>query len=177
MSSLREMLSKPYIPSPLKPSWGSRPNTNDPWSAQVLESLDWKTPPRLFRHSVVPSQPPFPTTQVSWLAVLTKRSTHCGGVPTRTETGLQLPSYPNQSVLTGIETAEGFGAVAVKATVSKHTIVSSKGSKLLLPHLVIAAILESQNSDCDAPQLESRAGVEEVERRNETMSLSTISGV
>ena len=28
--SLREMLSKPYIPAPLKPSWGSRPNTKGP---------------------------------------------------------------------------------------------------------------------------------------------------
>ena len=138
--------------------------------------LDWKTPPRLVRHSVVPSQPPFPTTQVSWLAVLTKRSTHCGGVPTLTETGLQLPSYPNQSVLTGIDTAEGFGAAAVKATALKHRVVSSRRSKMLQIPLFIAAALGSRGSISGLSQYESMPGMLEVKGEDETMS-STKEGI
>lgn len=43
---------------------------------------------------LLPSQPPGLMTHVSELAVLTKTSTHCCGVPTRMEMADQVPSSP-----------------------------------------------------------------------------------
>lgn len=87
-----------------------------------------------------------------------------------------MPSYPNQSVLTGIDTGEGLGAAVVRATALQHMVVSTMGSKLLLPHFVIAAISECQYSDCDAPQHESAPGVE-VEGKDERMRWSKVSDI
>lgn len=74
-----------------------------------------------------------------------------------------MPSYPNQSVLTGIDTGEGFGAAVVRATALRHMVVNSVKGKPSPPGFVITAGFRSQESDCDAPEHEPAPGVDEIE--------------
>lgn len=116
----KDMLSRPYDACPLKFKLGLSPRSAMPWYAQVEDVLDWKIPPLFLIQTWLPSHPPGPTTHVSWLAVLTSTSTHCGGVPTRIETGLQTPSSPTQDVRTGTATAVGVACPARQNCKSQH---------------------------------------------------------
>lgn len=88
-----------------------------------------------------------------------------------------MPSYPNQSVRTGIDTGEGCGAADGRAKEVNHTIVSDKGSKLLLPHVIIAAIRGKQDNDFDVAQHEYALAVKEVAERDERTRLSKVADV